>query len=418
MSAPHVWPTTSGAGVAPARAPSSSVSTRIEGERLVRGWTSPEEKTRVLAWLGIGLRAGRPGRLEREFPLVFADDSAAVPITCYAGTEPAAFCVLWPTRFELARGSLGVGLISLVYTEPRSRGQGLARRVVRQAVAEAQAQALGLCLLWSEPSLADFYRAQGFTRAGSETLLSIDGPILKAALAPDSDASPRTLGAIRVEAARETDWPAILALRAHRACRVALPDDASLWLSIPDLEIRVARSGRGVIGFAMRGRGDDFEGVIHEWGGEPEAVLRCCEALLPDGSSDAGLLLLAPRETCSLTWRLRSAGAHVVRSPLAWFKLACAAALARDLASIAPELAALSLTALDDSSSATPRLRVTNAKASLELEVAAADWLATLFGDAGTTQAQRARARAISVLPNSAKSKLPLPFFVWGLESI
>ena len=414
MLAPQTWiaPTPDGED-----RPAPVAAGRADGDRCVRGFGSPEERSRILAWLAMGLRPGRPGRLEREYPACFDLASPALPIVAWAGAEPAAFCLLLPTRFALARGTLRAGLISLVYTDPRFRGRGLARRVVGQAIVAARAAGLGLCLLWSEPALGGFYSALGFTRAGSETLIAFDASTLAAALAEGEGPDPLPARSVEIDSARPSDWPSICALRAARTCHVALPGDGEGWLGIPDLEIRVARRRNSVVGFAMCGRGDDFPGVVHEWGGETEAVLRCCAALLP-AEDGAGLLLLSPRETSSLTWRLRLAGARVVRGPLAWMRVACETALAADLASVVPDLAGLSLTAHEARTGGGTRLRVANAKTGLACEVAAGDWLEAVFGSDEPRSAAKACPALSSILPHAAVAKLPLPFFVWGLESI
>lgn len=414
MFAPHSW---IGPPAEGDRRPAPTGAERGEAERCVRGFASTEERSRIVAWLEAGLRPGRPGRLEREYPACFAPTSSARPITAWLGTEPAAFCLLLPTRFALGAGCLRTGLISLVYTDPRFRGRGLARRVVAQARAEARAAGLGLCLLWSEPTLADFYAAQGFTRAGSETLLAFDAAILAAASEGARPETQASATALEVGCARFSDWPAIRSLRAARTCHAALPGEAADWLGIPDLEIRVARRGEAVVGFAMRGRGDDFPGVVHEWGGETDAVLRCCAALLPE-QDDAGLLLLSPRETSSLTWRLRQAGARLVRGPLAWMQIADEAAFAADLASIVPELTAISLTERAPGAAGPARLRIANTRTGCALEVEPADWLARVFGPDETAAPPRPCPALTSLLPSAAAAQLPLPFFVWGLESI
>lgn len=414
MLAPQTWLPPTGDGE---HRPAPVAAERADGDRCVRGFGSPEERSRILAWLDTGLRPGRPGRLEREYPACFALASPALPIVAWAGTQPAAFCLLLPTRFSLARGTLRAGLISLVYTDPRFRGRGLARRVVGQAIAEARAAGLGLCLLWSEPALGEFYWAQGFTRAGSENLLALDASTLAAALADSGGPDPLLSRSVEIDSARSSDWPSIGALRSARTCHVALAGNGADWLGIPDLEIRVARRRNSVVGFAMRGRGDDFPGVVHEWGGETEAVLRCCAALLPP-EDGAGLLLLSPRETSSLTWRLRLAGARVVHGPLAWMQVASEAALALDLASVVPELAGISLTSHGAHTCGGTRLRVANTKTGLTCEVAAGDWLEAVFGADEPRSGANACPALSSVLPPAAVSKLPLPFFVWGLESI
>jgi GNAT superfamily N-acetyltransferase len=415
MFAPQYGFTTTGPG-AQASGPAAP-STRLEGERIVRGFTSPAERARIVAWLESGLRPGRPGRLQSEYPVCFATDSKAVPIVGYVGDEPAGFCLLLPTRFELGPGGLGAGLVSLVYTDCRYRGRGIARRIVRRALAEARLQGLGLCLLWSEEGLAEFYGSQGFAPAGGETLIAFDRPLLEAALADGTKPGTRGIHVLRIDAACESDWPGILALRAERTCHASLPGGAKQWLGIPELEVRVARRGSTIVGFAMRGRGDDFAGVIHEWGGETDAVLRCCEALLP-AEDAAGLLLLAPRETSPLAWRLRSAGARAVRQPLAWVQIACPSAFGRDLASIVPELSDLSISSLEPDASGNRRLRVTHEKTGVTLDLGAAAWLGALLGGCDPAHDPIARTLVRPVLPESTISKLPLPLFVWGLESI
>jgi GNAT superfamily N-acetyltransferase len=415
MFAPQMEITTKETGTrTPVRTASS---TRVEDERLVRGFADPSERRRIVEWLEAGLRPGRPGQLEREYPICFGAEASAVPIVAHVGGEAASFCLLLPTRFELGSGTLGAGLISLVYTDPRHRGLGLAGRVVRRAVAEARAQGLGLCLLWSEDGLAELYSGQGFTRAGGETLIVFDRSLLEAALGEGATGIARGDSALQIAPAVESDWPEILRLRAERICHAALPGPAKQWLEIPDLAVRVARRGTAVVGFAMRGRGDDFAGVVHEWGGETDSVLRCCEALLPP-EDGAGLLLLAPRETSPLPWRLRSAGARTVRQPLAWVQVACPTALGRDLASIVPELASLSFARLEPQTSGSGRLRGTNTRTGITLELGEADWLGALLGGVDPAHGPSARIVIHPVLPASAISKLPLPLFVWGLESI
>ncbi len=414
MFAPQTWigpPAESGLRPAPI------ASECADGDRCAAGFGSVAERARILAWLEAGLRPGRPGRLEREYPACFGAASRALPIVAWAGAEPAAFCLLLPTRFALARGALRTGLISLVYTDARFRGRGLARRVVARALAEARAARIGLCLLWSEPALGDFYSSQGFTRAGGETLLAFDAETLAAALAESTGPDLQRPRPIEIDSARPSDWPSIAALRSDRTCHAPLAGDGADWLGIPDLEIRVARRAHSVVGFAMRGRGDDFPGVVHEWGGEPEAVLRCCATLLVPGD-EAGLLLLSPRETSALTWRLRRAGARVVRGPLAWMQVACAEAFAADLASVVPELSGITLAVQEAGGLGATRLRVANTKTGLACELAAADWLESVFGADDAGSGANAFPALSSVLPPAAAAKLPLPFFVWGLESI
>lgn len=377
------------------------------------GFTGPEEKTRVIAWLDAGLRPGRPGRLAAEYPLLFEPGSPATPITLFESGEPAAFCVLWPSRFQLSGGGLRTGLVSLVYTDPVHRRRGFARQVVQRAMEVARDQDLGLVLLWSD--LEDFYGAQGFTRSGCETLLVVDAPVLSRALGADQAAAREPLHVERVQA---SDWPRIEALRRERPCFAERSNVGDRLARIPDLDVRVARGADGVVGFAMRGRGDDFEGVVHEWGGDPQAVLACCQAWLAREEPEAGFLLLSPRAMSPLSGALRRAGARVVRNPLAWFRIASLEAFASDLASVVPGFAELVLSRCSELDTADPRFRIERRTSGRSLDVSADELFGWLFGDVSEAALQRTRARLEPIVPEIVRAALPLPFFVWGLESI
>ena len=417
MIAPSGLPFTESVGSASLRPAPGNLAPESVGIEV--GFANEEKKARIVAWLGAGLRPGRPGRLEREYPLLFDGDGPATQVTLHDGCEPAAFCVLWPSRFELSGGLLRTGLISLVYTHPRHRRRGFARRVVQQAMDEARKQGLGLALLWSD--LEDFYGAQGFTRSGSETLLAVDASVLKRACAAASK-SPGSLDPasepVRVEGARTSDWPQIEVLRQQRPCFVSLSNTSDRLARIPDLDVRVARGAHGITGFAMRGRGDDFEGVVHEWGGDPRAVLECCQSWLAPDAAEAGLLLLSPRAMSPLTGELRRAGARVVANPLAWFQIASLESLCRDLATLVPGFGEIALSRCPGPDGSEPSFRLELRENGQSLEVAASELFGWLFGDSSEAAARRAKARLDSIVPDAVRNALPLPFFVWGLESI
>lgn len=385
--------------------------------RLADGFASDAERATVLAWLEAGLRPERPSALAREYPLLLGEGGRALPITIFAGSRPVSFCTLWPVRFDLPTGALRAGLVSLVFTDPAARGRGLARRVIARAVECARERALGIVLLWSE--LDAFYAGQGFTRAGREQLLTVDGSILSRALAIRPDAGGRDPGELEVAAASPADWESIGALRRGRPCSVGFGrEELAALARIPDLEVLVARDARGIAAFAMQGRGEDFAGVVHEWGGDAMGVLRCLAGWLPGASDERGLLLLAPSQRTELAWRLRSAGARSIEHPLAWMRIASGAALAADLAALAPPLAARLdvVEARSGEERAFGRLRDEVGHAGVDLTQEAL--LALLFSPATDPAHAAARDRLQAVVPPAVLDALPLPFFVWGLESI
>lgn len=370
------------------------------------GHRSPEERRRVLEWLNEGLRPARPGRLAREYPLVFGRDSDAVPIVAWQDEAPVSFATLWPVSFRIGTGFLHTGLVSHVFTDPEHLRRGLASRVVDAAVDTAAEAGCGLVLLWSE--LEALYRSLGFERAGAESLVLVDLEIL--ARAERALTHPEDLA---VDTARPEDWHDIERLRCARTCQLDLPEGAIQALrATPDLDVQVARSARGVEGFAMRGRGDDLQEVIHEWGGRPEATIRCCRALIERCAPWNELFLMSPDADDALAWALRRAGARVVRQPLAWMRVASSSALARDVAALTSRDASLEIDPLEEGRT----FRVRSGRGECTLPRAAL--LESLFGGGGQGDSDPIRRSLRAPLGEAAVERLPLPLHVAGLESI
>jgi len=374
------------------------------------GFASIEERRLVLDWLNDGLRDGRPGRLASEYPLLFEGNASAIPMTLWAGRSPIAFCTLWVVPFRIGVHRLRTGMISLVYTDPAHRGRGHASRIVRAAIDRATALDLGLLLLWSD--LDALYASLGFTEAGHESLLVLDLPTVRRALERE-----RPDGAVRVEQATPADWPEIERLRGHRTCQLELdPGELARARSIPDLDVRVARGREGVLAFAMRGRGDDLAEVVHEWGGDADAALLCCESLLIASEPGNELFLMTPPDHDTLSWMLRRAGARRVRKSLAWMRIASPAAFARDLSSMLPGLSGLAIEIGSGDPGAIDAVRLRSARGESSIEPVRL--FEALFGSA-RPESTEALVRALEpALGPAACDHLPIPLFVWGLESI
>ncbi len=346
--------------------------------------------TERLAWLESGLRPGREGRLAREYPQVFGAGSEACSIVLREAGVPAAHAVLLPARARVGAHRLRIGMISLVYTAPAFRGRGHAGRVVAAAVDRARTSGLGIALLWS--SRDSLYRRQGFHPAGTEWLLALDERVISTALARGLSERPAPEAA-ELGTPTETDWSEIEGLRAAREAGIEIPAPIFRELRrIPGLEVRVTRRKGRLTAFAMCGRGDDFEHVVHEWGGDALDALACCRALLEPAGRGGELLLLTPPGTGEVSWRLRQAGARVVRQPLAWMRLCDRRSLTADL--------------LGDDRARRPDALPTDDRELLEALV-------------GSPEPPDAGGRALrEPIGGPDGPSLPLPFFVWGLESI
>ncbi len=394
------------------------------GLRLRVGFESNQQRRTALDWLSTGLRPEQPARLALEYPLLFARNASARPVFLYDGAAsatPVAACMLWAVTFRVGVESLRVGMISLVYTDPRARGRGHAQRVVRRAVEEARKLELGLVLLWSD--LDSLYSRMGFREVGVDSLLILDRHVTDRALSslPEAASPPaagsRAMPPAQTSAATLEDWLEIGRLRGDRDSQLQL--DAHEWRrlrDIPEMAIRVARDDAGRMGFAIRGRGDDFREVIHEWGGDTRLCLVCCRALLEDRLPDHQLFLLSPVARTDLTWSLRRAGARVVRRPLAWARIASSRALADDLNRLHPMLPDLQIESLSGTPHADPQLRVGSSLGRVELSEQC--FLLALLGAERGALGVDARERLGPAIPEPILEDWPLPLSVWGLESI
>lgn len=376
------------------------------------GFDSAADRAAVLDWLDRGLRPGRPGRLRAEFPLLFDTLSAAKPIFLGPVESPQAFCLLWPTTFLIGSKPIRIGLLSFVYVPPAARGQGLGRTVVSEALAVAERESMGLVLLWSEADR--LYAGLGFEEAGQAAFALFDRDILDKALSMEEPAPPDWT----TEEANENDWPEIERIRLQRASRLALaPGALTRAAKTPDLVARVTRGPHGVEGFVLCGRGDDLQSIVHEWGGDPVAAMRSARGLLDDRSSNEGLGLLSPAAGDALAWRLRRAGALRRTAPLGWFRIADPEALSRDLRGLLPDPRAFTIEATR--SAADPRGEPTTFSIRSAFGMVPTDSRALLrlfLGSPSPTNAPTPE--MLHVLGEANASHLPLPFFVWGLESI
>lgn len=252
-------------------------------------------RERLVAWLGAGLRRDEPGQLEREYPLSMGETRGHRGI--FEGDRPVAHAMLHPAQAVARDRCLGIGMIGNVYTEPARRGLGLASACIGACVEDARQLGLPLAILWSDAW--DFYRRLGFLPAGRETQLTLDGPVLVRAWTSQTS--------ISVGPPHPGDWSRLEELYARKPQHARRrPGDLERLAAAPATRLRVARIAGQIVGYAAAGRGDDFQGVVHEWAGEDDAVIACLHYL--HGEAGVGTILCGPEEE-PLTARLREAGA-------------------------------------------------------------------------------------------------------------
>lgn len=154
---------------------------------------------------------------------------------------------------------LKVALIGAVATEPAYRGHGLASSLVESALSWACRRGIAAAFLWgAEHSL---YERLGFELCGTQATIPLAGLQLE-------EGEP---GAVR-----EGWTPAIFEALATRNGGLALQPEDRLWVEAQQKSVRWYWLGpaEDPRAYAALGRGIDLTGMVHEWGGEAEALRR------------------------------------------------------------------------------------------------------------------------------------------------
>jgi predicted N-acetyltransferase YhbS len=230
--------------------------------------------------------------LDRCFPVAegrrFFDDfpvwdperaKAPVRLGLYQGERLVACAGL---RMARLHSETPVALIGAVASDAEFRGQGLASRLVSELVDRASTQGAALAMLWgSEHSM---YSKLGFELSGAQ----VRAPLAELEL-PDE----------RIQFQQGWSEGIFEALR-RRGSGLLLEDSDLHWYRHHEgtFWFRVEEAGK-VKAYAALGRGIDLGGIVHEWGGEPDAlgkllaaIRRCipeAELLGPTGVADFGL---------------------------------------------------------------------------------------------------------------------------------
>ncbi len=355
-----------------------------------------EERDALYQWLNGGLRRGGWRRLEREFPTVAERGPLSGHVVALHEERFAAHALAHTAELRAGPHRFSVGMIGMVYTDPARRGAGLARRCIEAAVEEIRRRGAGLCLLWSE--LDDFYRRLGFVRAGREWFFWLERQALEARVA--AGASSLTVGAPGPH-----DWPALEALYAgHDAGALRPPGALRRLAEGPECTLAVARDGLGIAAYAARGRGDDFPDIVHEWAGDPSAVMACLAAL---AAGRDWLGVLCPPTARALLATLAAGGFRRFRNDLAWCRVVDAALLWRQLADHAPPLRALEVSGAGD------QIACRGPDGEMDLDASVfLGWV--LHGDEPP-----ALTRVVDEAGRIAlRQVLPVPLYLWGFDSV
>jgi len=207
-------------------------------------------------------RANAGQLLGADYPLVFGDEAPGRVIAVgEQEADPQSACAILAREFVTPQGTVKVGLIGSVATDPAHQGKGLATRVLVEAEAALAVQGCHIAMLWANDP--NFYYSRGYRPVGCEVDVVV----------PRAVASKLTRSS-GVRELRASDADAIHALYLQHDSRVERsPEETQQLLAIPGMSTLVLERDGKVTGYACLGKGHDLADVIHEWGGSIEDVL-------------------------------------------------------------------------------------------------------------------------------------------------
>ena len=335
-----------------------------------------------------------------ESPLVFGQGGTGGVIAVgERSADPRSACSILVRELLTPQGSVRVGLIGSVATDPAWQGQGLATRVLIEAEAALAARGCHLALLWAnEPR---FYYARGYRPVGAEVDVTLR-----------PDLASRLPAAAGVRAYRDSDAPAAHALYCAHASRVdRRPEETRALFAVPGMSTLVLERGGAVTAFACLGRGLDLKDVVHEWGGATDDVLALLRAHLTGRCAAGGegtLFLMAPSNSDGLVRRLAELGCEATVGILGLGRVldhvACAELLQR--------LIGAAGTAAFHADPAGPGVLLTTPRG--EAHLTDDLLLALLFPAYGLDDEVQELRRSFGL----QSARFPLELFAWGLDSI
>lgn len=180
-----------------------------------------------------------------------------------------------------------VGMIGSVVTDKQYQGRGFASRLLKQALHEMSQQGVDIVVLWSDKP--EFYEKLGFVKAGQELDFVIDS----------QKKINSTLSARKLHL--ENDLRAVFQLYSENEFQVLRTlEEMKAFLSIPEVQCYVMEQSGVIASYLCVNKGADFTGVIHEWGGDTESlrenILYCQSNVFVDKS----LALIAPFSKANL----------------------------------------------------------------------------------------------------------------------
>lgn len=251
----------------------------------------PREFSRFIDFIQTHLGEAPEWSIAQEYPLVLNPQNTQNMRWITSGDQVLSAAAFKNLLVKTPIGFFRVGAIGSVVTHPEYRNQGCSHRVIQSCLELAEQQICDLVLLWSD--LHDFYQKQGFVLSGSELNLEIDQPLRVNTLQYHCEGPTRM----------SSETVARL-YSAHRSGVIRTLKDIEEHLKIPNARIYVAKNQEGLVqAYAIEGKGRDLIDHVHEWGGSVSALLRLFDFMF-EARNEKPFSVLCPQHSENLVRQL------------------------------------------------------------------------------------------------------------------
>ncbi len=219
----------------------------------------PEESKSWAEFLDRNFGYAPPHSYAVDFAPLF--ESSALQRSClvFKAQQIVSSASLYPVTVVTPSKQLQLAIIGAVATDEGFRGQGLSTRVLSEVEASARAAQLDGVILWSDK--AEFYAKSGFAPVGKQLIVSLEQ-------------LPKPSAMVEGSPSYGWDWAQVRILYTRHRMRVARTE--THWKSLEAIKsctrVQWVDSTGRVQAYLGFDRGRDMNGVIHEWGGEKNAL--------------------------------------------------------------------------------------------------------------------------------------------------
>lgn len=276
----------------------------------MEGPRSPAENelSTVLDFLNKKLRAESTWSIDNEYPTALTASNIHNIRIIKDQSNIVSHAVVKPLIIKSPFAIYKVGAIGSVVTDPNYQNQGYSTKILNECITLASAQQCDVAILWT--NLHDFYRKLGFELAGTEMSLIIDKPLTDSASADlkfsgDSKIAPEAIFRLYSN---------------HTVASVRTIEETRKYMNIPQTKIYTAWEKNGTLAaYAVEGKGADLTGYIHEWGGAVSKLIPLLNYIYSQKKTP--LTIICPRHSQNLINQLLQKGAMANEGFLGMIKI-------------------------------------------------------------------------------------------------